>query len=163
MADAAAAPRSEPVIRACRGPQEHPALVRICRSAVEATHDFLSVADREASAAHLEPDCFPAVELTVATLDGEPVGFVGTLDGSLEMLFVSDDHRGRGIESSLLAHVRRERGVTAVDVNEQNPGAVGFYEHHGFRTVGRNATDEAGCPYPILHLALAPHGSLPTA
>lgn len=54
----------------------------------------------------------------------------------------------------LRAHAIGEQGVTAVDVNEQNVSAAGFYLHRGFEVVGRSETDEAGRPYPLLHLRL---------
>ena len=38
------------------------------------------------------------------------------------------------------------------DVNEQNVQAVGFYRHMGFVVVGRSPTDDAGRPYPLLHM-----------
>lgn len=41
-----------------------------------------------------------------------------------------------------------------VDVNEQNNHALGFYEHIGFKVVGRSPLDGQGEPYPILHMAL---------
>ena len=41
-----------------------------------------------------------------------------------------------------------------MDVNEQNVSAAGFYAHRGFEVVGRSETDEAGRPYPLLHLRL---------
>lgn len=44
--------------------------------------------------------------------------------------------------------------VKKVDVNEQNEQALGFYEHHGFKTIGRSELDASGKPYPILHMAL---------
>lgn len=40
-------------------------------------------------------------------------------------------------------------------MNEQNPQAVGFYEHLGFTVYQRTACDEAGDPYPLLYLRLA--------
>ncbi len=30
----------------------------------------------------------------------------------------------------------------------------GFYEHHGFEVIGRSELDDAGRPYPLLHLRL---------
>jgi putative acetyltransferase len=143
------------VIRPSLGSAEYPALVAIWRSAVDATHDFLDPADRDGIEAHLQPDYFPAVTLAVAESNGRPVGFAGTLDGGLEMLFVDAAHRGQGIGSALLAHVIAEHGVTRADVNEQNPQAAGFYAHHGFEVAGRSENDEAGRPYPLLHLRLA--------
>ena len=141
-------------IRPSIGAAEYPALVEIWESAVKATHGFLAPADFEQIKMHLASDYFPAVELTVAEGDDGAVGFAGTLDGGLEMLFVDAAHRGRGVGALLLDHAISEHGVTRVDVNEQNGLAVGFYEQHGFQVVGRSETDEAGRPYPLLHLRL---------
>lgn len=142
-------------IRPSAGPAEYPALVAIWRRAVDATHDFLSPADRDEIEARLASDYFPAVTLSVAERDGRPVGFSGVLDGTLEMLFVDAAERAGGIGTALLAHAIRDQGVVRVDVNEQNGSAAGFYLSRGFQVVGRSATDEAGRPYPLLHLELA--------
>ncbi len=93
--------------------------------------------------------------LTVAEQDGVPVGFAGVHDDGLEMLFVSDAVRGRGVGSALLAEVVVHQGVARVDVNEDNPGARGFYRSRGFVEVGRSALDGDGRPYPIIHMALS--------
>lgn len=69
------------------------------------------------------------------------------------MLFIDGDARGRGYGSTLIEFAK-ENGATKVDVNEQNPMALAFYQSKGFRIVGRDATDDAGRPYPILHLSL---------
>lgn len=141
-------------IRPAHGVVEYPELVKIWRSAVDATHDFLPEADRQEIEDHLRPDYFPAVNLTVAELGGRPVGFSGVLDGNLEMLFVDAARRSSGIGSALLTHAIRELGVTGVDVNEQNAEAADFYARRGFIVVGRSETDEAGRPFPLLHLRL---------
>ena len=48
--------------------------------------------------------------------------------------------------------------VLTVDVNEQNPQAVGFYRHYGFIQVARSPLDGEGKPFPLLHMALpTPH------
>ena len=46
-------------------------------------------------------------------------------------------------------------GVRELTVNEQNPQAVGFYEHMGFATYRRTDVDEQGDPYPLLYMRLA--------
>jgi putative acetyltransferase len=48
------------------------------------------------------------------------------------------------------------RGELTVDVNEQNTGAVAFYEACGFVVEGRSALDESGRAYPLLHMRLPP-------
>ncbi|WP_420881782.1 acetyltransferase [Rhodococcus sp. (in: high G+C Gram-positive bacteria)] len=147
----------DPVLRPSHGPTEWPSLVRIWRSAVEATHTFLTPEDVEFYASRMEKDYLPAVELTVADVDGTPAGFSGIAGNSLEMLFVDDAHRGHGIGSALLGRALTEHPDLVLDVNEQNPQAVGFYERHGFVTVGRSATDGDGRPFPILHMARSAH------
>ncbi len=39
-----------------------------------------------------------------------------------------------------------------VTVNEQNPQALGFYQHLGFAVYKRTALDEQGNPYPLLYM-----------
>jgi len=144
----------ELTIRPVQGSSEYPALVEIWRSAVRATHDFLAETDFERIESNLASAYFPAVTLIVAEHEGKPVGFAGSAEGNLEMLFVSNDVRGSGIGSALLAEAIANNGVTKVDVNEQNPGAHGFYASRGFVQVRRSELDGDGRPYPILHLEL---------
>ncbi|QCQ91662.1 acetyltransferase [Rhodococcus sp. SGAir0479] len=146
-------PSSDPVLRPCRGSAEWPALVRIWRSAVEATHHFLTPDDVEYFESRMASDYLPAVTVTVAEVDGVAVGFSGLAGDSLEMLFVEAGHRGRGVGSALLLHALSSRPELTLDVNEQNPEAVGFYRRHGFVTLGRSDTDSEGRPFPLLHLA----------
>lgn len=141
-------------LRACRGEAEWPILARIWRSAVQATHDFLTAADIDFFESRLLAEYFGAVELTVAAVDEVPVGFSGLADGKLEMLFVDQQHRGTGVGAVLLHHAISAHPGLLVDVNEQNPQAVGFYRRFGFVTVGRQDTDGDGRPFPILNLAL---------
>lgn len=143
---------AELIIRPDHGPSEYAALVAIWRGAVDATHDFLATADRDEIESKLPTDYLPAVSLSVAERDGQPVGFSGVLDGNLEMLFVEATRRHGGVGSALLSDAIQKHGVVRVDVNEQNPDAVGFYAHHGFEVVDRSDIDDAGRPYPLLHM-----------
>lgn len=53
------------------------------------------------------------------------------------------------------AYYENPRGSDCVvTVNEQNPQAVGFYEHMGFKTYKRTECDEEGKPYPILYMKI---------
>jgi putative acetyltransferase len=61
------------------------------------------------------------------------------------MLFVDANQRGNGIGKALITY-----GIDNLDINEQNPGARGFYEHMGFKAVERSEFDDQGNPYPIL-------------
>ena len=135
--------------------KRHPELLKVWEDSVRATHHFLS----EAGIAFLKPlilkSYFDAVELRCAVDENDQVlGFVGLGEDKIEMLFISPEHRGKGIGSLLTDYAVRQQGATKVDVNEQNPQAVGFYQHLGFRIVGRSATDGQGKPFPLLHLEL---------
>ncbi|BBV07949.1 hypothetical protein BML2537_14430 [Providencia stuartii] len=81
-------------------------------------------------------------------------GFIGVDQHKLEMLFISAAHRGKGIGKQLLNFAIKELGINEVDVNEQNPQAVGFYQHMGFTQFARSETDGEGNPFPILHMQL---------
>lgn len=130
-------------------------LTALWRASVEATHHFLTPAEVERIAAYV-PDALRQVPLLATARDdeGRALGFGGADGDNLEMLFVAPAARGTGVGTALLAHAVEEWGVRRVDVNEQNPAAHGFYEHRGFRVVGRSERDSQGDPYPMLHLAL---------
>lgn len=143
-------------LRAASGPDEWPRIIAVWRSAVEATHAFLTPSDVDGYERRMAADYLPAVTLTVATVDGRIVGFSGLADGTLEMLFVDADEHGRGVGSALLGDALTRVPGLRVDVNEQNPQAVGFYRHHGLRETGRSVTDGEGRPFPLLHFAAPP-------
>lgn len=147
--------RDDPRIREALGETDHPRLVTIWRNAVDATHDFLADEHRVEIERNLAAEYLPNLHVVVAERDGVPVGFAGTAAGKLEMLFVDAEARGGGVGTALLEYVLEAHGVTAVDVNEQNARAVGFYAHAGFEISGRSAVDDAGRPYPLLHMVLA--------
>ncbi|MEZ8351322.1 GNAT family N-acetyltransferase [Vibrio splendidus] len=71
-----------------------------------------------------------------------------------EMLFVLNEVRGQGVGTVLLQHAIKQLAATKVDVNEQNPQAVGFYQHMGFKIESRSPIDDMGKPFPILHMTL---------
>jgi hypothetical protein len=83
---------------------------------------------------------------------GNPIGFMGISDKSLEMLFIEDKSRGFGIGKMLLNYGMENYSVNNLTVNEQNPLAQGFYEHMGFRVYKRTELDEQGNAYPLLYM-----------
>lgn len=54
-----------------------------------------------------------------------------------------------------MMHAIQTWRIDKVDVNEENPEAIGFYEHFGFKLIGRSELDGSGKPYPILHMERA--------
>ncbi|MDQ3594766.1 MAG: GNAT family N-acetyltransferase, partial [Pseudomonadota bacterium] len=133
-----------------------PVLGALWERSVRATHDFLSEDDIQ-RLLPLVRDCYlpmPALEVWVYEDTQGIGGFVGTGGNNVEMLFIDPNRRGQGIGRQLLDFVRARHDTLRVDVNEQNPQAVGFYLHYGFIQTGRSPVDGEGKPFPLLHMAL---------
>jgi putative acetyltransferase len=134
---------------------EFPEVVEVWEASVRATHYFLKEEDIE----HYKPlilnEYLNAVQLRCKRdHEKQIIGFLGTAEGNLEMLFIHPDYLRKGLGKSLLVYSINHMDVNKVDVNEQNQQAVEFYRHSGFTTVGRSELDASGKPYPILHMEL---------
>lgn len=128
-------------------------LLHIWESSVRATHLFLSEQEIARIKGYVPQALRGVPNLLVAEGEsGVLVAFAGIDRHKLEMLFVAAEYRGQGIGGRLLQHAVDKYAVRELAVNEQNPQAVGFYGHMGFRTYRRSETDEQGGPYPILYM-----------
>jgi putative acetyltransferase len=130
-------------------------LLAIWEGSIRATHDFLT----DSAIREIKPLVREKLEeierLTVCRNDsGKLSAFIGTDRDKLEMLFVAPEARGKGMGGQLTSHALRDLGVRYVDVNEQNPQAISFYERFGFRLISRSRLDGQGKPFPILHMKL---------
>ena len=138
-----------------RTPQLLENLLDIWEASVRTTHLFLSDAEVNQTKEYV-PQALSGVEHLIIAED-EPdhaVAFMGTENSRLEMLFLSPEKRGEGIGKQLIQYGILNYGIKEVTVNEQNPQAVGFYEHLGFETYKRTDCDEEGNPYPLLYMKL---------
>jgi putative acetyltransferase len=134
-------------------PDEYDRAAELWEASVRATHDFVTEADLDLFRPLVRASFGEIAQLAgLRADDGLLIGFIGVEDGNVEMLFLDPASRGRGGGSLLLEHAFASFAATKVDVNEQNPQAIGFYEHHGFRVVSRSEFDTTGKPYPILHM-----------
>jgi putative acetyltransferase len=128
-------------------------IVDVWEASVRATHDFLTEEDIQQLRPLVLNRYLDAVNLNcVKNSAGEIVGFIGILADRIEMLFVHPEYRGKSVGKFLTRYALQEVGATKVDVNEQNPQAIGFYEHLGFEVIGRSPLDGQGRPFPLLHL-----------
>ena len=131
-------------------------LLAVWQSSVRATHLFLSD-DEIKNIKEYVPQALDGIAHLIIAEDemGHPVAFMGSEDGTLEMLFISPEERGKGLEKRLIQYGVENYGVKRLAVNEQNPQAKGFYEHMGFRVYKRTDHDEQGNPYPLLYMCIS--------
>ena len=132
---------------------DYPRLMEIWESAVLSTHDFLKEEDFLYYKERL-PVYFQYVNLFGFEQEGILIGFMGSAEGNLEMLFIDNKYRGAGIGKKLITYAIDNLQVTKVDVNELNVEAVGFYKYMGFNIYKRSNLDGEGKEYPILHMQL---------
>jgi putative acetyltransferase len=132
------------------------AITTVWEASVRATHHFLQDADIRALRPLVREQYLPMVELRVYRDEQQNiVGFLGVADNRLEVLFVAPQVFGLGIGKQLLRFAIEQLNVTELDVNEQNPQALGFYQHQGFVITDRSPLDGQGNPFPLLHLRYA--------
>lgn len=77
---------------------------------------------------------------------------MGIENHKVEMLFLDPKSRGKGLGKKYIKTALDKFDVKLLDVNEDNPQAVAFYEHMGFVVFERSDRDDQGKPYPILHM-----------
>lgn len=130
-------------------------LVELWEASVRATHHFLSDDEVRQIKTYVPQALNGAAHLLIAENEaGEPIAFLGTENHRLEMLFLSPAVRGKGIGKELLQYGIENYEIRELTVNEQNPQAVGFYDHMGFQTYKRTDCDEEGNPYPLLYMKM---------
>ena len=131
-----------------------PRALEIWRSAVDATHGFLTPQHRAEIDVMVAEQFLPNAELWLAIGDdARPVGFL-VMDGmEIDALFVDPAVHGQGYGTFLLDHALELSPNATVDASEQATNALPFYLSRGFRVVGRSETDPQGRPYPLIHLA----------
>ena len=127
-------------------------LLDVWERSIKATHHFLTPTEIAQIKAYV-PQALEQVQHLVVGYDHQRVvGFIGSSGRKVDLLFVDSRARGNGYGRQLLQSAIRNYAVDDLTVNEQNPQAIGFYQHLGFRTVARLATDDQGQPYPILRM-----------
>ena len=137
-----------------RTPELINCLLEVWENSVRATHLFLSDSEIRNIKEYVPQALREVAHLLIAKDEtGRPVAFMGVEKGSLEMLFIAPEERGKGLGKNLIRYGIENYGVERLTVNEQNPQARGFYEHMGFRVYKITDLDEQGNPYPILYMS----------
>ena len=130
-------------------------LLEVWEDSVKATHLFLSNEEIKNIKEYVPQAIFGVSHLVIIENEShQPIAFMGIEDRKLEMLFIKNSERGKGLGKQLLNYGIKNYNVNELAVNEQNPNAKGFYEYMGFKTYKRTELDEQGNPYPILYMRL---------
>lgn len=130
-------------------------LLKVWEESVLATHDFLTSGDFEEIRSAVHTVDFNAFDVYCLMDESEVIGFVGTHDKKVEMLFLSPAYIGRGLRKELMTFAVKDLKADKVDVNEDNKRAVNFYRRFGFDVYERTSTDDQGRNYPLLRMKLA--------
>lgn len=133
--------------------KDYQTLAEIWERSVRATHKFLTDKDIADIRKSLIPIYFKTVNLYVIFDEDIITGFIGLSGRHIEMLFIDPGDMGKGLGTQLIEFAKSS-GAAYVDVNEQNPKALIFYQAKGFHVVGRDESDSDGRHFPILHLSL---------
>lgn len=129
-------------------------LMEVWESSVLGTHDFLSEKDFFEIKRQLK-SYLPKFNNYYIYKDEEKIkGFLKVENGNIEMLFIDNLYRGKGIGKKLILFAIENLDAISLDVNEDNIQARKFYEHMGFKTISRMEKDGQGRDYPILHMSL---------
>jgi putative acetyltransferase len=130
-------------------------LLTVWEASVRATHDFISEDNIQFFKPLLRNEALPSLDLRcIRDANHSPVGFIGVSNGKVEMLFIHPDYFDKGLGKKLLEYAVHHLKAPELDVNEQNPKALGFYKKMGFVVVGRSELDGTGKPFPILHMRI---------
>ena len=128
-------------------------LLEVWEDSVRATHRFLTNEEIENIKKYVPQALKNISHLIIATDEVEnPIAFMGIEENKLEMLFIKNSERGKGLGKQLLEYGIENYDISELAVNEQNPQAKGFYEHMGFQVYQRNELDDQGNPYPVLYM-----------
>ena len=127
-------------------------LTALWRQSVAQTHTFLTNKDIDEIENYVPQALKEVKHLVVAQNNGDYLGFMGIEKHRLEMLFLAPQYIGKGVGRKLIEYGIEQYQINEVTVNEQNPNAIGFYEHLGFKTYKRTEFDEQGRPFPLLYM-----------
>ncbi|HQW83014.1 MAG TPA: GNAT family N-acetyltransferase [Ferruginibacter sp.] len=136
--------------------EEYPAMLQLWEASVRATHHFLTNDNiLELKNIIITQNVFDLVDVFVARNEqNKIIGIMGLHEDQLAMLFVAPDFIGKGVGKMLIQYALAEHNIKKVEVNEQNPAAISFYEKFGFKEVSRTEMDAYGNPYPIIKMEI---------
>lgn len=127
-------------------PEDAPALARILGDWVRETGWMPVLHTREEDRGFVAL-LIEGTAVTVADLDGVPVGFLARDGAVVTALYLAPGARGQGLGRALLDAAKAAAPCLELWVFEANAGARRFYAREGFRAVARtDGANEEGLP-----------------
>lgn len=133
-------------------------ILTVWENAVLATHDFLTPSDFEEIKLSVRNINFNDLQVFCLVKENLILGFIGVAEHKIEMLFLDPNYFGQGLGLKLLNFAVNNLSADRLDVNEQNIGALKFYQKFGFSIVERTNRDDQGRDYPLLRMQLMTGG-----
>jgi putative acetyltransferase len=137
-------------------PDDRDQLVEIWHQASRVGHPFLSAQDLAEQKVLVRDIYLPKAENWVATIAGQPVGFIGLLDNFVGGLFVHPAAHGMGVGRALIEHAAQLKGGLEVEVYALNGNALKFYQRLGFIQTSTRDSDDQGRPLQLVRMT-RPH------
>ena len=132
-------------------PADYPQVLQLWEQSVRATHHFLKAADLQFYK-KIIPENLVQVDLRLWQVADELIGFSGTHQTELVMLFLAPAFIGRGYGQQIINQLDCQQRLQTVTVNQQNTVAKRFYDKQGFVPISVAPVDGFGKPYPIMQL-----------
>ena len=125
-------------------PKDAGAAVEIWAAASALAHPFLSPAFQKKERRLMRDVFLPQSETWVWEAEGTVAGFISLSGNEVGAIFIDPEHQRTGIGRALMDHARDRHGDLEVEVFRRNHGGRAFYEHLGFKEIGRYFHPETG-------------------
>lgn len=130
-------------------------MIDIWENSIRATHLFLTSKEIDKIKEYV-PKAIENVEHLIIAYNNRDssIEFMGVENKKIEMLFVKNNERGKGVGTKLIKYGITNFDINEVTVNEDNIEAIKFYKHVGFEVYNRSNVDEQENNFPILYMRL---------
>lgn len=130
-------------------------MIDIWENSIRATHLFLTSKEIDKIKEYV-PKAIENVEHLIIAYNNRDssIEFMGVENKKIEMLFVKNNERGKGVGTKLIKYGITNFDINEVTVNEDNIEAIKFYKHVGFEVYNRSNVDEQGNNFLILYMRL---------
>lgn len=81
-------------------------------------------------------------DVWVYNIDGNVHGFIGLINEYIAGIFVDKNYRSKGIGTQLVNFVKEKYDTLSLNVYQENPRAVAFYQSKGFAVLSEGIDED---------------------